>query len=184
VIRELEWGRHPETDQPIVEKAYRREEVYQGPCLEWAPDIVVKWALHRGYSYAFKSSFKAPGKDWLEHIDPKTPESQRFFTGKSGTHRDDGIFLARGRDIRAGSRVEGAGIIDLAPTLLHMLGVSVPDDMDGRVLTEIFTTAPQPAPAWQRPAPAQLVPKITCDSYSAEDEEKIGQRLRSLGYIE
>ena len=30
-------------------------------------------------------------------------------------------------------------IVDLAPTALHAMGLAVPDDMDGRVLTELFS---------------------------------------------
>jgi predicted AlkP superfamily phosphohydrolase/phosphomutase len=142
LIRQLEAWRHPETGAPIVEKAYRREEVYAGPCLEQAADIIPKWALHDGYSYAFRKSCNFPRLAWIEQVDPGRMEHARFFAGKSGTHRDDGIFLAQGPAVREGATVDGARIIDLAPTILALLDVPVPDDMDGRVLTEIFTDAP------------------------------------------
>jgi predicted AlkP superfamily phosphohydrolase/phosphomutase len=139
LIRELEAWRHPATGAPVVQKAYRREEVYSGPCVDEAADIIPRWALHDGYSYAFRMSAKSPGQAWTERLDPRRPEHQEYVTGKSGTHRDDGIFLARGPTIRAGAAVEGARIIDLAPSLLHVLGVPAPADMDGQVLHEIFT---------------------------------------------
>jgi predicted AlkP superfamily phosphohydrolase/phosphomutase len=138
LIRELEAWRHPETGAAIVERAYRREEAYSGPCLEEAADIIPKWALHQGYSYAFRMSSKAPDQAWIEQLDPLQPQNMQYFTGKSGTHRDDGIFVARGPAIRAGVAVDGARIIDLAPSLLHLLGVPVPEDMDGRILHEII----------------------------------------------
>jgi predicted AlkP superfamily phosphohydrolase/phosphomutase len=138
LIRELEAWRHPETGAAIVERAYRREEAYSGPCLEEAADIIPKWALHQGYSYAFRMSSKAPDQAWIEQLDLLLPQNMQYFTGKSGTHRDDGIFVARGPAIRAGVAVDGARIIDLAPSLLHLLGVPVPEDMDGRVLHEII----------------------------------------------
>jgi predicted AlkP superfamily phosphohydrolase/phosphomutase len=144
LVRDLEAWRHPETGAPIVEKAYRREEIYAGPCLEQAADIIPKWALHQGYSYAFRKSCTFPKLEWIEQVDLRRPEGLRFFTGKSGTHRDDGIFLAAGPTVRAGEPVEGTQIIDLAPTILALLDVPVPEDMDGRVLTEIFTDAPAP----------------------------------------
>jgi predicted AlkP superfamily phosphohydrolase/phosphomutase len=190
LIALLESWRHPETGAPIVEKAYRREEVYSGPCLEEAADVIPKWALHEGYSYAFKLSSRSPGGAWVERVDPRHPENLSFFTNKSGTHRDDGIFLAQGMAIRAGVTVEGARIIDLAPTLLSLLGVPPPDDMDGRVLEEIFTAVPadpvpEPllaaAPAVNGCCAAATIP---ASGYSAEDEDKISDRLRSLGYVE
>src|SRR4029077_17494448 len=56
----------------------------------------------------------------------------------SGEHRFEGVLAIRGSGIRVGEAVTGARIIDMAPTILHFLGQSVPDDMDGRVLTEVF----------------------------------------------
>jgi predicted AlkP superfamily phosphohydrolase/phosphomutase len=138
LIRDLEALRHPQTGEPVVDKAYRREEVYSGPRMDVAPDIVVKWALHRGYSYAFRLSSKAPRRRWIEQADPAYAHNRHYYGGKSGTHRDHGIFLGRGPGVQPGARVEGARIIDLAPTVLHLLGVPVPADMDGRVLREIF----------------------------------------------
>ena len=56
----------------------------------------------------------------------------------SGEHKPNGILLAYGHGIRKGSHVEGARIIDMAPTILYALGEKIPRDMDGKVLKEIF----------------------------------------------
>ena len=55
-----------------------------------------------------------------------------------GNHRLKGIFLAYGKDIKKGYKIEGAKIYDIAPTILHLFGLPIPNNMDGRVLTEIF----------------------------------------------
>jgi predicted AlkP superfamily phosphohydrolase/phosphomutase len=185
LIQELESWRHPVTGAAIVEKAYRREEVYDGPCVEQAADIIPKWASHQGYSYAFKMSSKAPAGVCIEQIDPRKPENMQFFTSKSGTHRDHGIFLAHAPGvIREGDSVEGANIIDLAPTILHLLGVPVPEDMDGRVLERLFANA-QHVDYSQSAMPGQLVASgASGEVYSSEDEQVIAERLTSLGYME
>jgi predicted AlkP superfamily phosphohydrolase/phosphomutase len=187
IITDLESWRNPETGETIVERAYRREEIYSGPYVELAPDVVPKWSQTNGYSYAYRSSSKAPPGVWLERVDPNLPDNQRFYTGKSGTHRDNGIFLAQGGGIvREGESVDRARIIDLAPTILHLLGVAAPDDMDGRVLEEIFTEvyhaehsvrrleAPVGAVAvWEPPHE---------DAYSAAEAAIVQQRLDDMGY--
>lgn len=183
LIHDLQTWRHPQTGDRIVDKVLRREEVYSGPHVSDAPDLVVKWALLGGYSYAFRLSSKSKKQAWMEQLDPKAPHAFEFFTGKSGNHRDEGIFFAQGASIQANETVRGARIIDLAPTILHLLGVRVPDDMDGRILNEIFVD--------HCPPEAQAYAATVADGsaygngiYSSEDEEKISERLKSLGYVE
>jgi predicted AlkP superfamily phosphohydrolase/phosphomutase len=186
LIAALEAWRHPVTGAPIVERAFRREDVYDGSCLENAPDVVVKWALHEGYSYSFRASSKSQHLAWIEQVDPLRPEHQQFYLNKSGNHRDDGIFLAQGPMIRPGFHVEGARIIDLAPTILHLLGVPVPDDMDGQVLEPILDDGfrREHALVSQAAAPAPAQDETASGAYSAEEEEQVNERLKALGYID
>jgi len=58
-----------------------------------------------------------------------------------GAHLDHdplGVWVASGPLFRRGGNVEGATVLDVAPTLLHALGLEVPRSMDGRVLAEVF----------------------------------------------
>ncbi len=59
---------------------------------------------------------------------------------RSGSHANapDGLLLALGGGIRAGTTVSGASILDVAPTLLYALGLPVARDMEGRVLSDLF----------------------------------------------
>ena len=57
----------------------------------------------------------------------------------SGTHTQDGIFLAFGDDkIRKSTNIKGANLSDITPTVLHIMGIPIPRNMDGKVLSEIF----------------------------------------------
>jgi predicted AlkP superfamily phosphohydrolase/phosphomutase len=184
LIDRLDDWRHPDTGERIVERAYRREEVYSGPCLDEAPDIVVKWNTHEDYTYAFRLSSKSSRLAWTEEIDPSQPENMAFFTGKSGSHRDNGIFVAEGPAVRAGTELRGAKIIDVAPTILHLMGVAVPRDMDGRVLVDMLDTDSVSTDVPIGVA-ASAVPYDVMDStYTEEDTAVIAERLRALGYIE
>jgi predicted AlkP superfamily phosphohydrolase/phosphomutase len=58
----------------------------------------------------------------------------------SATHAGapDGVLLVAGAGIHPGAVPARASVLDVAPTLLYLLGLPVPRDMDGRVLTEIL----------------------------------------------
>ncbi len=68
--------------------------------------------------------------------------------------------------------------MDLAPTILHLMGLPVPDDMDGRVLTSALSI--------ERAVEYEEVRAAEADAeagLSAEETAEVEERLRSLGYL-
>jgi len=63
-------------------------------------------------------------------------------TPKQGMHHPTGLLALWGRDIRPGLRIEGTTNLDVAPTLLTLMGVPVPAAMKGRVLSEAWGETP------------------------------------------
>jgi hypothetical protein len=59
-------------------------------------------------------------------------------TTKQGVHDPAGVLMLWGGPIRGGVRIEHANNLDVAPTLLTLLGVPVPSVMTGRVLAEAW----------------------------------------------
>lgn len=55
-------------------------------------------------------------------------------TVKQGMHHIDGVVAFYGRGVRAGVQLDACTNLDVAPTLLTLLGVPVPAEMHGRVL--------------------------------------------------
>jgi predicted AlkP superfamily phosphohydrolase/phosphomutase len=106
--------------QKISVKAHKREELYYGKYLESAPDIIIET------------------DDYVTSISPGVGFGTEFLDGSDGSHRkDNGTFIAWGPDINKNFEVN-AKIYDVTPTILHMFGMLIPKDMDGRVLREIF----------------------------------------------
>ncbi|MCR4408063.1 MAG: hypothetical protein NUW24_14280 [Anaerolineae bacterium] len=75
-----------------------------------------------------------------------------------------------------------ACIVDLAPTLLHLMGEAVPEDMDGQVLHDIFEPAFEETHA-VRYQVATAVELPEAYALSSEEEVEIEDRLRGLGYL-
>jgi arylsulfatase A-like enzyme len=70
-------------------------------------------------------------------------------------------------------------LIDLAPTILHAVGLAIPGDMDGRVLERLFCD--------RRPVRIEAADNYELSEardYGAPETELLEQRLRALGYVE
>jgi hypothetical protein len=104
---------------------------------------------------------------------------------QSGCHAPDGIFMAHGPRIAGPGSVTGARIIDLGPTILHLLGSPVPRDMDGRVLEEALQPGFLARNPIQYSEPVAAPARPSEDGrISDEDARVIEQRLRDIGYLD
>jgi hypothetical protein len=98
--------------------------------------------------------------------------------GRSGQHRRNGIWMLAGPGIKQGLRLD-ADIYDIAPTALHILGVPVPEDMDGRLVEDAFVE--RQAVSFEKPQ-AMLSNVVT--GLLEEEDREVRERLRSLGYLD
>jgi predicted AlkP superfamily phosphohydrolase/phosphomutase len=160
--------KHPTTGEQLIARVYDREELYHGALLENTPDLLL---LPADFKYvAFGESEFASNKI----VGPTL--------GHTGHHRLEGIAALRGPHVRPGAQIQDASLIDLAPTILYALGVPIPPDMDGRVLTEAFTPeyVRETAPQYDT---AEAVRTDFGGTYSDEEEAEVTRRLADLGYV-
>lgn len=164
VVEALQKLRHPQSGERMVDEIIPGDRVVHGPYASRSPDLHLVLDGYRAIAFP------------LFAADRRIVTSQ--IRGDSGCHRRHGILIARGGPIRAGKVVEGARIMDLAPTILHLMGLPVPEDMDGCVLTSMVSGR----------RPVEYSRERTADAYaeqglSAEDTAELEERLRSLGYL-
>lgn len=162
---------HPQTGKPMVTDIWRREELFAGPHIEHAPDVV----------------FMLEGNDCTCDLRIEGPLFEKpFWHTGTGTHRLDGIFIAHGPRINKGLRLEKAEIIDVAPTVLHLFGLPIPDYMDGRILTEILTDEAKATAVRtvEMQTPSQFSQEPQAETpYSEEEAREVEKRLQDLGYL-
>jgi predicted AlkP superfamily phosphohydrolase/phosphomutase len=165
--------REGSTGEPVVETVDFRDEVYQGPFVERAPDLFVRFRDVVIGTLALNGSvlrLPRPGAAVPKEV-------------KTGSHRPDGLIVMAGPGVAPGARLEGARLIDVAPTLLYWLDQPVPAHMDGAVLAGAF------APEWLAAHPARQVAVPTDGAraaqaaYSEDEEALVMERLRDLGYV-
>jgi len=177
----LQW-KHPETGERIVERVLRREEIYNGPCVDEAPDLILELALDRGYSYVCRQSPPGKGPAMRKLSRKELPGAKN--RGMNGSHRQEGIFLAGGLGIQTGANAESPGLVDVAPTCLALMGIASGDSMDGmdgRCLNEILVNR-DPLRSVKSPKGPREV-GVQHESASEAEQEEIRKRLKSLGYL-
>jgi predicted AlkP superfamily phosphohydrolase/phosphomutase len=171
LARELQAESDPATGEPLVRQIHTREQAFPGPFGSLAPDLTLSLA-----------------DGGLVSILP----SERMVSARpavAGSHRPVGVLMAAGRGVRRGAEAAEVSILDVAPTLLYALGLPVPEEMEGRVLEEVFDAEtlgrrpverereraadgpPPPAPSY---APA----------FGPAEEAILLKRLQELGYVE
>ncbi len=159
----------PRLGRPLVGKVLRREDVYRGERVEEAPDLILLPEDPADIFYGL-SDFGS-NRIW--------DETYRY----SGMHREEGLLCLAGKGVRRGEAPADASIPDLAPTILWMLGVPVPEDMDGRVLSEAFDDAFVAAHPLERSAGDGTGAASAPREYDEAEEAEVMQRLRDLGYL-
>ena len=80
--------------------------------------------------------------------------------------------------------VETPRLIDISPTILHLLGVPVPEDMDGQVLEGIFKPEFLAAHPLRSGAASGTSGLEQASGYTEEESAKVEERLQALGYLE
>ncbi|WP_169978087.1 alkaline phosphatase family protein [Tautonia rosea] len=161
---------HPETGDPLVDRVYEADELYNGPMSRLAPDLTVVLADWR---------YRTIG---LHDFTTHKVISPAF--GPTGDHRMEGVFVANGPGIQPGASLsDSATLLDIAPTVLHLLGVPSPDDLDGRPLTEVLDPSFQPDRATQLAPSSSNGDGSPSASLDEEDDEAVKQRLADLGYL-
>lgn len=153
--------RHPESGKKLLQSAIRSRDIYSDPQDDSIlPDIVLIPVDGYGFSSAVSVS-------WPRITD-------------EGSHRPMGVLFIEGVGIKRNIDHFHPRLIDIAPTILQLLGLPVLSDMDGRVLIELFT---EPQNVQYRNPGSPVIREHQLE-YTTKEAELIEQRLRGLGYME
>lgn len=159
----------PETGERLIKNVWTREEIFAGPMMNLAPDLTLG-LRDDGFFSVMRG----------DNVLKKRPVVM-------GTHHPAGVFIGRGPGVREGVALDPLKIVNVAPTILYVLGLPIPEDFEGRIAEEIFTPAHLSAHAPRKGLPTEPVSASRLDQSTAREEEEDPQilaRLKALGYIE
>ena len=167
LIKDLEDLRDPESNERIIARIYKREEVFPGPAMTDAPDLLL---VLRDFGFV--------------SIKNKEPIIERR-RAIAGTHHPEGVFLAYGPGIKRGEMVDGQNVADVGAVLLYSLGLEVPSDFEGRVPECIFTEEHLAKEAVAIGAATTAEKNANeSENLSKEETDQIMAQLKVLGYME
>jgi predicted AlkP superfamily phosphohydrolase/phosphomutase len=172
-IRDVCMGlRDAQTGDRVVEAVSFREEIYDGPFVDRAPDLLILFrdVVVDGITMNNKVLRLPPSAGLPKDI-------------SNGAHRPDGIVILAGAGVPQGMEVSGARLLDIAPTVLHWMGRPVPVSMDGRVLAQAFGPEYRAVHPVKTTDGAGETAAREDSSYTGEEAAAVMERLRKLGYM-
>ncbi len=124
IAEALERLTNPGTGRRAVRQVIRTDEIYQGERLPYLPDLIVLWSG--------EAEITGLHSEDIGTVTGKSPDA------RTGTHSPPGFVIARGPSIPRGGTLAGGRIVDIAPTVLELLHVSPPSQMDGKAWGELL----------------------------------------------
>ena len=181
IIRRLHAWRDPIDNEAVVDRVCKREELYHGPHLDRIPDLLLQPRARQGYGYHLRHGTLSDRTRAIEVISEQDfAQSLRPNAG----HTLNGMCIMKGPILRPGASLSGANIMDIAPTVLYLMGEEIPEDMDGRVLTQAID------PDWLAAHPPRYSTRqirakdLDVMTYAEDESRQVEERLRGLGYLD
>lgn len=150
-----------------VKGIHRREDIFSGERLDMLPEIIVD----------FKNGYL--GSSGYEERYSRGAEELRTEGKNVAFHTMDGILLASGNGIRE-TEVEGANIMDIAPTVLRYFEQPIPNNFDGAPLIEIFEQAHPIHQDTGTMSPSHR--KLSDTELTQSERQQVEKRLQEMGY--
>ena len=177
LIQKLKRIKDPETGESIFIDVLKAEDAFGLNDDGGLPDIQL---VTREAKYDISGKFLK-----ITQRSDSFIKKERNERGANGMHRPDGILLAKGSNFRSAEELQGIQLIDLFPTILYTMGIPVPDDLDGKIISEAFEEGflKNHPFHFQTYENGSLSNKPE-DIYSADEADKIIDNLKSLGYLE
>lgn len=164
LMRSLKQVVDPETGRRVVQSVHALEEIYIGKYAEKAPNVTL--LTNDDYFVVWGDR---------EAEVPLAPFGNLSYT-LSGWHRMEGIYMLRGPASRSAGRSEKVySLLDVTPTILYLLGQTLPEDFDGGIMEEALD------PGFVRSRPAEYKGRLATEDRPLTPEER--SALRNLPYI-
>ena len=130
----------PETGKNVVETIYTSEEIYGKNAVNDPLDLI--FDLKEGYGAQELIQPVGGMRAYLNWNEKLSVVSTPGFYDWVGDHSQYGILFMYGKNIKKGKKLN-ASVVDIVPTVLSALNLSIPNFIDGSVLSDAFVKKPK-----------------------------------------
>lgn len=153
----------------VFEDVLLAKEVFKGPFMKDIPPIIG----------VMRPEFEASGAEAFMQM---KKNDQRIFRPHvwNGNHTNDGIFFHKSPKANGKPLNRDVSVYDVTPTILALMGETVPTEMDGKVITETLDGTEvkfDDSNIYKDPS------VVGTSSHTGEDEAAVRERLEALGYL-
>ena len=152
--------------------AFAAADYYSGPHTGLGPDVL---GSPQGFALDRTTIPGNVDRPFLSPQDLRALGSDMAY--REGTHRADGIFACKVPSREVSVSLEHPGLADIAPTVLSLLSLPAPTHLDGQTIIDMPEKRVEGGEAWEGPR------DDAGEAYTDEEQKKVEQRLRDLGYL-
>ena len=124
IASELKCLVNPDTGKPAIHDVIQITQLVEGERIHRLPDLIIQWAEDGVINKLYHPK--------LGLI------SGEYYGLRKTQHTGNGFIIAKGKHINQGFEASNIKAIDLAPTILYLMGQPIPEYMEGRVLSELI----------------------------------------------
>ena len=175
LIEKLLQLRDPADQELLVDRVYKNRELFSGDYAENGPDLVI---VTKGENFAISDNL-------FEKQMVKSLENTA-----QGDHEKPGVIAFYGANVMPGANLKTSDVMDVTPTILHGMGLPMLDEMDGRVLDDVFGSS-LPSSTVNKISARDLLDGISKgdngegdEIYTENESEAIKKHLKALGYLD
>ena len=167
----------PANNTPVISEVIKKEDIFHGPRTEEATDIY--FFFKEGHYY-----FPSPdvsGNEIFTKLNGTIPLSGHHIAHRS-TQR--GIFIAHGPAINNPAGLDEIRMIDMAPTILYLLGLPLPAEMEGNIIKGLIDGSfLENNPERRSEDDGSFHVDRQKKVLSEKEEDEIKEQLKGLGYL-
>jgi len=166
IIEKLKEFKDPDNNEPVVMKVWKCPELYKTGKYDESPDLSIEFKDGSYYTSVAKVA---------------APVHSLFNKVITADHKRNTIFGCYGPDIQPGKKTDVISIFDITPTILHTMNIPIPENIDGKVVLDIFKDDSDSGKRNIRYI--SVKEKDELEKASDEEDKIIFDRLKDIGYI-